>query len=49
MMGKKKSVPMKRGGVAKKRGCGMMMEMKRGGKVMKGKKKKVMKKKGKKK
>ena len=42
MMGKKKSVPMKRGG-------GMMMEMKRGGKVMKGKKKKVMKKKGKKK
>ena len=33
-MGKKKSVPMKRGGVAKKRGGGML-EMKRGGKVKK--------------
>ena len=49
MMGKKKQA-MKRGGVAMKRGGGMMkdpMAMKRGGKIMKGKKKKV--KKGKKK
>ncbi len=65
MKGKKKSVPMKRGGpaIAKKRGGGMMkkdpmamamggnvsprkalaMGMKAGGKVMKGKKKKVKK------